>query len=101
MACTVEKASRLLLMVDPSDGTPISDEQLLLFISSNFYSASVFTLRLLVGTLACAMARHPEAFERLRADGSLVGPALEELLRWDPPAQALNASAATEPIELA
>ncbi len=89
------------LMVDPRDGTHISDEQLLLFISSNFYSASVFTLRLLVGTLACAMARHPEAFERLRADGSLVRPALEEVLRWDPPAQALNASAATEPIELA
>ncbi len=89
------------LMVNPRGGTPVSDEQLLLFISSNFYSASVFTLRLLVGTIAAAMAGHPAAFARLRDDGSLVGPALEEVLRWEPPAQALNASAATEPIELA
>ncbi|MFY8147815.1 MAG: cytochrome P450 [Prochlorococcaceae cyanobacterium] len=89
------------LMVDPRHGQPISDEQLLLFISSNFYSASVFTLRLLVGTIAWAMASHPAAFQRLRNDSSLLETALEEVVRWDPPAQALNASVATEPIELA
>ncbi|MCT0224757.1 cytochrome P450 [Synechococcus sp. CS-1328] len=89
------------LMVDPHHGRPISDEQLLLFISSNFYSASVFTLRLLVGTIAWAMASHPAAFQRLRNDSSLLDTALEEVVCWDPPAQALNASVATEPIELA
>ncbi len=89
------------LMVDPHHDRPISDEQLLLFISSNFYSASVFTLRLLVGTIAWAMASHPDAFQRLRNDNSLLDTALEEVVRWDPPAQALNASVATEPIDLA
>lgn len=89
------------LMVNSHDGRPISDEQLLLFISSNFYSASVFTLRLLVGTIAWAMVSHPAAFAQLRRDASLLDSALEEVVRWDPPAQAVNASAATEPIELA
>jgi hypothetical protein len=32
-----------------------------------------------------ALAEHPDAYRRLRADPGLLGPALEEMLRWHPP----------------
>ena len=89
------------LIADPEEGVHLSDEQLLLIISSNFYSASVYTLRLLVSTLAWVMTMNPDAYARIQNNRELVIPALEELLRWDPPAQATNASVALEDIEIA
>ena len=88
------------LIADPEEGVHLSDEQLLLIISSNFYSASVYTLRLLVGTLAWVMAINPDAFVRIQNKRELVVPALEEVLRWDAPAQATNASVASEDVEI-
>lgn len=88
------------LIADPSEDVNLSDDQLLLIISSNFYSASVFTLRLLIGTLARAMALHPESYARVQADRSMIPVAIEEVLRWDAPAQALNASMATEDLDI-
>ena len=86
------------LIADPKEGIRLSDEQLLLIISSNFYSASVYTLKFLIGTMAWIMAIHPDAYARIRSDHSLIPGAVEETLRWDPPAQALNASMAMEDI---
>ena len=86
------------LIADPKEGIHLTDEQLLLIISSNFYSASVYTLKFLIGTMAWIMAIHPDAYGRIRADRSLIPSALEEVLRWDPPAQALNAGMAMEDI---
>ena len=88
------------LIADPKEGVHLSDEQLLLIISSNFYSASIYTLRLLVGTMAWAMASNPNAYARIQDNRELVAPAVEELLRWDPPAQATNASVALEDVEI-
>ncbi|MDG2215644.1 MAG: cytochrome P450 [Synechococcus sp. cluster2_bin.235] len=88
------------LIADPEEGVHLSDEQLLLIISSNFYSASVYTLRLLVGTLAWVMAINPHSYAQIQNNRELVVPALEELLRWDAPAQATNASVALEDIEI-
>lgn len=88
------------LIADPQEGVHLSDEQLLLIISSNFYSASIYTLRLLVGTLAWAMALNPDSFARIQDNRELIVPALEEVLRWDAPAQATNASVALEDIEI-
>ena len=88
------------LIADPQEGVHLSDEQLLLIISSNFYSASVYTLRLLVSTLAWVMALNPDSFARIQDNRELVVPALEEVLRWDAPAQATNASVALEDIEI-
>lgn len=90
--------SRLIL--NHNEDIYLSDEQLLLVISSNFYSASIFTLRLLFGTIAWVLSMHPEIFERIREDRHLVTPALEEVLRWDPPAQAINASTAIQDLEI-
>jgi cytochrome P450 len=88
------------LIADPKEGVHLSDEQLLLIISSNFYSASIYTLRLIVGTLAWAMASNPHAYARIQDNRELVAPAIEEILRWDPPAQATNASVALEDVEI-
>ena len=88
------------LISDHQENMHLTDEQLLLVISSNFYSASIYTLRLLVGTVAWALSLHPEVYTRIRADRQLVAPALEEVLRWDPPAQAINAGTALEDMEI-
>ena len=88
------------LISNHDENVHLTDEQLLLVISSNFYSASIFTLRLLVGTLAWSLSLHPEVYSRIRADRQLLAPALEEVLRWEPPAQAINASSALENLEI-
>lgn len=89
------------LLVDPEEGVELTDEQLLLFVSSNFHSASIYTVPLLLSSMALILSRQPAVLEQLRQDPSLVDGTVEELLRFDPPAQALNASAANEAIEIA
>ena len=82
------------LIADPVDGMTMSDEQMLLLLSSNFYAASMFTIRLFVATMAMAMARFPDVYRQVRTDPTLIPTAVEEVLRWDPPAQAVNSSMA-------
>ncbi|QPN64724.1 cytochrome P450 [Synechococcus sp. CBW1004] len=89
------------LLVDKEQGLALTDEQLLLFVSSNFYSASIYTVPLLISSMALIFSRQPAVFERLRQDPSLLECAVEEALRFDPPAQALNASVASETLEIA
>jgi hypothetical protein len=55
VAPTGDLTSRLI--ADPIDGMTMSDGQMLLLVSSNFYAASLFTIRLLIGTMAMAMAK--------------------------------------------
>lgn len=87
------------LIADPIDGMQMSDDQMLLLLSSNFYAASIFSIRLFVGTMAMAMATHPEVYQRVRADRSLIPAAVEEVLRWDAPSQAVNSALAAEDIQ--
>ena len=47
----------------------------------------------LVGNGMLALLRHPEALARLRAEPALIGPAVEELLRYDGPAQLVSRTA--------
>jgi len=66
------------------DGEPLSDSDLdnmfaLLVIAGNETTRQAIAL----GTLA--LARHPEQYERLRADPTLVKSAVEELLRFSSP----------------
>jgi cytochrome P450 len=82
------------LIADPVDGETMSDEQMLLLLSSNFYAASIFTIRLFIGTMAMAMARNQQVYQAVRQDRSLIPVAVEEVLRWDPPAQAVNSAIA-------
>ncbi|NBW63287.1 MAG: cytochrome P450, partial [Synechococcaceae bacterium WB4_1_0192] len=85
------------LIGDPRSGIALADEQLLLIVSSNFYSASIYTVPLLISNAALLLSRQPEVLERLRRQPELLASTVEELLRYDPPAQALNASAVREP----
>jgi cytochrome P450 len=47
-----------------------------------------------------ALAEHPDAYRRLRADPGLLGPAIEEILRWHPPVLSFRRTA-TRDLELA
>ncbi|MBM7770492.1 cytochrome P450 [Actinokineospora baliensis] len=42
----------------------------------------------LIGNAVWAFARHPDQWERLRADEALIGPAVDEVLRYEAPVQA-------------
>jgi cytochrome P450 len=53
----------------------------------------------LVATGCAQLARHPEAWSRLRADPSLVPAAVEEFLRYDAPTQ-LTGRIVLEPLEI-
>lgn len=94
----VDVLSRLLS--DSPQGIPLSDEQLLLFVASNFYSASIYTVPLLLSSMALVLARQPQLFQALRQAPEKLNRAVEEMLRFDPPAQALNPGAVSEAIEL-
>jgi cytochrome P450 len=50
----------------------------------------------LIGNGMLALLRHLEERERLRADPALIGPAVEELLRYDSPAQLISRIAVTD-----
>jgi pimeloyl-[acyl-carrier protein] synthase len=53
----------------------------------------------LIGNGMFALLRHPDELERLRTDPSLIGTAIEELLRYDSPVQ-MTGRIATSPVEL-
>jgi cytochrome P450 len=53
----------------------------------------------LIGNGVLALLRHPDQLERLRADPSLIGSAVEELLRFDAPVQ-LTGRIAVEPVQI-
>jgi cytochrome P450 len=63
------------------DHGPLSEAELLMFLLQLFIAGNE-TTRNTVSAGVVALAEHPEQWERLRADRSLVGPAVEEILRW-------------------
>ena len=89
------------LLVDRDRQLSFSDEALLLIVSSNFYSASTYTVPLLISNSVERLAKQPDLLEQLRQSPELIDVAIEEFLRIDPPAQAINVGALSEPIELA
>ena len=89
------------LLVDRDRQLSFSDEALLLIVSSNFYSASTYTVPLLISNSVERLAKQPDLLVQLRQSPELIDVAIEEFLRIDPPAQAINVGALSEPIELA
>jgi hypothetical protein len=52
----------------------------------------------LVGNAVLALRSHPRALSRLRADPALMGPAVEELLRFDSPVQLVGRGARADAV---
>lgn len=71
------------------DGSPLSDEKILVHLASDVVVGGVETTTHLVGNLFYHLLRTPGAYARVRADRSLVAVAVEEALRIDPPVQVL------------
>lgn len=71
------------------DGSPLSDEKILVHLASDVAVGGVETTTHLVGNLFHNLLRTPGAYGRVRADRSLVPVAVEETLRIEPPVQVL------------
>src|SRR5262245_36331369 len=54
---------------------------------AQLFAAGFETTTNLIGNGLLALLDHPDQLARLRADRSLLGTAVEEMLRWDPPVQ--------------
>lgn len=66
------------------DGERLSDEEILPFLLLLMPAAGETTYRA-TGNLLWALLTHPEQLEAVRRDRSLLRPAIEEALRWEPP----------------
>jgi len=72
------------LMEAEPDGTGLTDQEIL-FIVTPLISAGSITTTYLIGNLLYRLVERPERLEMLRDDPSLMGAAIEESLRLDPP----------------
>jgi cytochrome P450 len=70
-------------------GSPFSDRAVVIQVTFLLIAGNETTSHL-IANLLHDMAKDPELFRRIRADRSLVGPAIEESLRKDSPVQLLT-----------
>lgn len=63
------------------DGSPLSVRERLMFLLQLFIAGNETTRNTITGGLV-GIAEHPGQWDALRADRSLVDPAVEEILRW-------------------
>ena len=79
------------------DGSGLSDRELVAFFALLF-PAGAETTRSAISGAVKAFVDHPEQYTRLRADRTLLGPAVEEVVRWTTPSvyKRRTASRATE-----
>jgi cytochrome P450 len=71
------------------DGVRLTDEELLGFCALLLIAGTETTTNLL-GNAAVVLAQHPDSRRRLAGDHTLLGPAIEELLRYESPIQGLS-----------
>ena len=71
------------------DGVRLTDEELLGFCALLLIAGTETTTNLL-GNAAVVLAQHPDSRRRLTTDHTLLGPAIEELLRYESPIQGLS-----------
>ncbi len=77
----------LSAMIEQSDdGDALTDEELLHQLSLLFIAGHETTVNL-IGNGTLQLLRHPDQLARLRDDPELIGGAVEECLRFDPPVQ--------------
>ena len=83
--------------VQSAEGT-LSEEELVDTCSLLLFAGHETTTNL-IGNGMLALLRHPDELSRLRADPSLIGSAVEELLRYDSPVQ-MRVRVARETVEI-
>ena len=64
-----------------ADGTPLTPREQLMFLLQLFIAGNETTRNTITGGIV-ALAEHPEQWDALRSDRSLIDPAIEEILRW-------------------
>jgi cytochrome P450 len=77
------------------DGRHLSDEELLAFCTLLLVAGNVTTTNL-IGSAVLCLLEHRDQLDRLRASPPLLPTAIEEVLRFEPPAQAILRVVATE-----
>jgi cytochrome P450 len=87
-----------VLLEQEIDNEKVSEANVVMFAMTMMAAGSDTTRSLLAG-LVCELARHPDQWERLRADRSLVRLAVEETMRFVAPARAFLRTA-TEDAEV-
>jgi cytochrome P450 PksS len=88
-------------LVEVEEGGGGLDGEELLAMIAILLSAGHETTTNLIGNGVLALLRHPEQCERLRADPSLIETALEELLRFESPAETSTHRYARDDLEIA
>lgn len=73
-------------MIQPADEGTLNEQELLWFCLL-LLVAGIETTTNLIGNMMIALAEHPDQWERLKSDPDLVGSAVAEALRFDPPIQ--------------
>jgi cytochrome P450 len=73
-----------LLATAEHEGERSSDDAIISFCRLLLPAGAETTYRS-SSNLACGLLRHPEQLRALREDRALLGPAIEEALRWEPP----------------
>jgi cytochrome P450 len=81
------------------EGEKLTGEELRMFFFL-LVIAGTDTTRSALPRGVLALAEHPDAYRRLRDDRALLGPAIEEMLRWHPPVLSFRRTA-TRDVELA
>ena len=77
------------LVLAEIDGVRLTDEELLGFCALLLIAGTETTTNLL-GNAAVVLAQHADSRRRLAGDHTLLGPAIEELLRYESPIQGLS-----------
>jgi cytochrome P450 len=73
-----------MLAAYEEDGETLTDDELGMFLIQLLVAGNETTRNSISGALV-ALAEHPEQLDRLAADPSLIGTAVEEVLRWTTP----------------
>lgn len=83
------------LVTADADGSPLDEDEIHMLVNQLLIAGNETTRNLLSGGLV-ALAQHPDQWQLLRDDASVIPSAVEELLRWTTPVVGFMRTATTE-----
>lgn len=87
-------------LIEARDNDSRLNEQELVDLATSLLLVALETTMQLIATGVVLLLRHPDQLARLRADPALIGPAVEEILRYECPADFLLLRVALADVEL-